>query len=86
MSWTLLESLDSDGMAAAAWCRVSKNEETAMPREFTNKLIHNAENYLVEWESIARECLTRMSEDEVKEMALDMDWVEECEFCDDEVE
>lgn len=57
-----------------------------MPREFTNKLIHNTENYLVKWESIARECLNRMSEDDVKEMALDMDWVEECEFCDDEVE
>ena len=57
-----------------------------MPREFTNKLIHNAENYLVRWESIARECLSRMSEDDVKEMALDMGWVKECEFCDNEVE
>ena len=54
-----------------------------MPREFTTKLIDNAENYLVNWESIARECLNRMSEDEVKEMALDMEWVEECEFDDD---
>ena len=56
-----------------------------MSREFTNKLIHNAEFNLVSWESIVRECLNRMSEDDVKEMALDMDWVEECEF-DDEVE
>ena len=54
-----------------------------MAREFTNKLIHNAENYLVKWEAIARECLNRMSEDDVKEMALDMEWVEECEFDDD---
>ena len=54
-----------------------------MTREFTNKLIHNAENYLVKWEDIARECLNRMSEDDLKEMALDMDWAEECEFCDD---
>ena len=54
-----------------------------MPREFTTKLIHNAENHLVGWESIARECLERMSEDEVKEMALDLEWVEECEFDDD---
>lgn len=57
-----------------------------MPREFTNKLICNIENYLVSWESVARECLKRMSEDDVREMALDMDWVEECEFSDDEVE
>ena len=54
-----------------------------MPREFTTKLIHNAENHLVSWESIARECLERMSEDEVKEMALDLERVEECEFDDD---
>ena len=54
-----------------------------MPREFTNKLIHNAEYYLVKWEAIARECLNRMSEDDVKEMALDMNWVEECEFDND---
>ena len=54
-----------------------------MPREFTTKLIHNAENHLVSWESIARECLERMSEDEVEEMALDLEWVEECEFDDD---
>ena len=54
-----------------------------MPREFTTKLIHNAENHLVSWEAIARECLERMSEDEVQEMALDLEWVEECEFDDD---
>lgn len=46
-----------------------------MPREFTTKLIHNAENHIVSWEAIARECLERMSEDEIKEMALDLDWV-----------
>ena len=54
-----------------------------MPREGATKRIHNAENHLVSWESIARECLERMSEDEVKEMALDLEWVEECEFDDD---
>ena len=62
---------------------VNHQEGETMPREFTTKLIHNAENHLVSWESIARECLNRMSEDEVKEMALDMEWAEECEFDDD---
>ena len=54
-----------------------------MSREATCKVIALAEDGALSWESIARECLERMSEDEVKEMALDLEWVEECEFDDD---
>lgn len=50
-----------------------------MPREITAKLIDQAEAGVLNWEGIARECLQRMSEDDVREMAEDMDWLPECE-------
>lgn len=49
-----------------------------MPREYTDKLIEQAEEGAVNWEGIARECLNRMSEDDVKDMAIEMDWLPEC--------
>ena len=45
-----------------------------MPREYTNKLIESAEEGAVNWQGIARECLQRMSEDEVKDMVIEMEW------------
>jgi len=49
-----------------------------MPREATSKVIELAEEGALNWEGIARECLQRMSEDDVKEMAEEMDWLPEC--------
>ena len=48
-----------------------------MPRETTCKLIDAAEYGAVSWEAIARECLQRMSEDDVHCMVEDMEWLEE---------
>ncbi len=48
-----------------------------MSRSYTNQLIEMAEYGALNWEGIARECLQRMSEDDVKEMAQEMDWVED---------
>lgn len=51
-----------------------------MPRKYTNRLIELAEEGAVNWQGIARECLQRMSEDQVKDMVIDMEWND----CDDE--
>ena len=50
-----------------------------MVRKYTNALIELAEEGAVNWEGIARECLQRMSEDDVKEMAEEMDWLPMCD-------
>ena len=50
-----------------------------MSRICTNELIKLAEEGALSWEGIARECLKRMSEDDVKKMAEDMDWLPECD-------
>lgn len=50
-----------------------------MPREATNTLVELAEEGALNWEGIARECLQRMPEDDVKKMAEDMDWLPECD-------
>jgi len=51
-----------------------------MPRKYTNRLIERAEEGAVNWQGIARECLARMSEDQVKDMVIDMEWND----CDDD--
>ena len=51
-----------------------------MPRKYTNRLIELAEEGAVNWQGIARECLQRMSEDDVKTMMVEMEWND----CDDE--
>ena len=56
-----------------------------MPRKYTNLLIELAEQGAVNWQGIARECLQRMSEDEVKDMVIDMEW-NDCEEDDEEVD
>ena len=50
-----------------------------MPRDYTCKLLELAEEGSIDWESIARECLNRMSEDDVKDMAIEMDWLPDCD-------
>lgn len=47
-----------------------------MAREATNELIDMAENGAISWETIARECLQYMSEDEVRDMAESNDWID----------
>lgn len=47
-----------------------------MAREYTQKLTDMAEEGAIDWETIARECLARMSEDEVEDMCVECDWIE----------
>ena len=47
-----------------------------MARDATCELIEMAENGMIAWESIARECLQYMSEDEVRDMAESNDWID----------
>ena len=47
-----------------------------MVREATCKLIDMAENGAISWETIARECLHYMSEDDVRDMAESNDWID----------
>ena len=47
-----------------------------MAREATCELIEMAENGMISWETIARECLQYMSEDEVRDMAESNCWID----------
>ena len=47
-----------------------------MAREATCELIDMAENGAISWETIARECLQYMSEDDVRDMAESNDWID----------
>lgn len=47
-----------------------------MARKATCKLMDMAENGAISWETIARECLQYMSEDEVQDMAESNDWID----------
>ena len=47
-----------------------------MAREYTQKVTDLAEEGVLDWETIARECLARMSEDNVEDMAIECDWVD----------
>ena len=46
-----------------------------MAKEATCELIEMAELGVLSWETIARECLQYMSEDEVRDMAESNDWI-----------
>jgi hypothetical protein len=52
-----------------------------MSREITNKLLELLEEGALSWETVARECLSYMSEDEVADMDNGARFIEE----DDEV-
>ena len=47
-----------------------------MARSATCELIEMAENGMLAWDMIARECLQYMSEDEVRDMAEYNDWID----------
>ena len=47
-----------------------------MAREYTGKVIDLCENMVLDWETVARECMARMSEDEVEDMAVECEWCE----------
>lgn len=55
-----------------------------MAREATCELIEMAENGMISWETIARECLQYMSEDEVRDMAESNDWIDSEEDSEEE--
>ena len=42
--------------------------------KYSSKLIGMVEDGLLDWEMVARECIQRMSEDEVEDMVRECDW------------
>ena len=55
-----------------------------MSREATCKIIDLVEDGALSWESLARECLARMSEDEAEDMGHELGWLDDDE--EEEVE
>ena len=58
-----------------------------MPTSTSAKLIDLAESGILDWETIAREALQAMSEDDIEDMANGAGWlddIEEEDFEDDE--
>ena len=53
-------------------------------RSVTNKVIKLAENGILDWETIARECLQNMSEDDVADMASTCEWLDDEDDEDDD--
>ena len=53
-------------------------------RTATNKVIELAENGILDWETIARECLQNMSEDDVADMASTCNWLDDDDDENDE--
>ena len=45
-----------------------------MPQTYSEKLIGMVEDGLLDWEMVARECIQRMSEDEIEAMVKECDW------------
>ena len=48
-----------------------------MPREYTNKLLEMLENGLLDYETVVRECMCYMSEDDVKDLMHCAGWLDE---------
>lgn len=57
-----------------------------MCREATCKVIELVKDGVLSWEAIARECLARMSEDEVADMAHELEWLDDDKEEEEEVE
>lgn len=55
-----------------------------MSRDATCKIIDLVEDGVLSWESLARECLSRMSEDEAADMGHELGWLDDDE--EEEVE
>lgn len=45
-------------------------------RSITLKVIELLEQGVLDWETVARECLQNMSEDDVADMAFSCDWLD----------
>ena len=45
-------------------------------RSITLKVIELVENGVLDWETVAHECLQNMSEDDVADMAFSCDWLD----------
>ena len=43
--------------------------------KYSSKLIELAENSVLSWEKIARECIAEMSEDDIEDMCRTCDWL-----------
>lgn len=56
-----------------------------MPRKYTNLLIDVAEAGAIEWETLARDCLDYMSDDQVADMA-ETNCYELDDYLDDEID
>lgn len=50
-----------------------------MPTSISAKLIDLAESGVLDWETIAREALQAMSEDDIENMANDAGWLDDLE-------
>ena len=50
---------------------------TTMAREYTNKVVELLEEGVLSYEAVALECLSYMSEADVKDMAESNEWIEE---------
>ena len=50
-----------------------------MPTSISEKLIDLAESGILDWETIAREALQVMSEDDIENMANDAGWLDDIE-------
>ena len=59
-------------------------KESAGVRDYTTKLLDDCEMGTISWESVARECLSYMSEDDVKDMAISAGFLDEDENEDDD--
>ena len=62
-----------------------------MPTSVSEKLIDLAESGVLDWETIAREALQVMSEDDIEDMANGAGWLDDVEAdveddCDDNAE
>lgn len=57
-----------------------------MSREATCKIIDLVEDGVLSWESLARECLARMSEDEAADMGHELGWLDDEEEDDGDLQ
>ena len=52
-------------------------------KSYSQQVIELAENHILSWEEIARECIQEMSEDDVEDMCRTCDWPIDDDFDDD---
>lgn len=53
-----------------------------MAQTYSEKLIGMVEDGLLDWEMVARECIQRMSEDEVEAMIQECDWDDDSPYAE----